>query len=104
MTNTKFGFGQLGNANPDWATWISKLYFLLGASGMGMMTALGIPPNMEQRIATIALAFSPLFILLGEMFGVNLEGNVPADKVTGVKTNDEPAINLSSMEQSNEKA
>jgi hypothetical protein len=72
-TTTKFGFGQiLGAQTPAFAHWIPKFYILFAASGTGMLAALGIPQPMIAKIAVIAAAFAPVFVLIGEMFGISL--------------------------------
>jgi len=69
-TQVKFGFSQLSKTTPDFAHWIPKFYILFSGSGLTMLSALGVAEPIQDKIVKIAVAFSPVFILLEEMFGL----------------------------------
>jgi len=95
-TKVKFGLSQITQKTPDFAHWIPKFYILFSGSGLVMLTALGVSPDIESKIVKLAIAFSPAFILIGEMFGINLKQQTttkanetvqPLDSGTGTGNN-----------------
>lgn len=71
-STAKFGISQLTCKTPAFGHWIPQFYILFSVSGLEMLTALGVSPDMETKIAKIAIAFSPLFVLIGQCFGISI--------------------------------
>ena len=79
----KWGPSQLTKKTPDIGHWVPQFYLLFSACGMGMLSSLGIPHDVLVKIAVIAIAWSPFFVLVGQMFGISLPAQEGTEQVPG---------------------
>lgn len=87
----KWGPSQLTCKTPDIGHWVPQFYLLFSACGMGMLSSLGIPHDVLVKIAVIAIAWSPFFVLVGQMFGISLPAQGGPEPTPIPPTSAEPA-------------